>query len=212
MVLPKKSLSGNGRFLFVEPGLMSVELRDPLGRLQYSLTSDAKEFLIYYPSSKTAYVDNQKGSLYLRDFLKLDLNFFELRDLWFGILPENWKQSALDSDTWNEESGLRDWVFKPGADELKISVNEAMAVRHLEWNTQSGKQYKMSYDDFESCCDESYSSQSSISVARSVVLQNVKQGTSLELEWVQIDKAIASASTAAFQVPLPKGVDKLLLK
>ena len=202
-----KSLSGSGMFLS-NLGTLRIEVRDPIGRVQYSAgVGSKKKFVAYYPSKNVAYYDFLEGQAYLRKFLKLEMNFIELKDLWLGILPFQEPSVQWISMESGAEEGTVEILLKKGIEPISLSVNpETGDVLKLKWN-RSELRSEFEFSEFARCCEEHVTQTELPQIGRSVFLKN-NQGTELELEWTDI-VGVEKTDLKSFNLEIPSTVKKV---
>jgi outer membrane biogenesis lipoprotein LolB len=211
MTNKERSLSGSGGFYSGQDGIR-LELRDPLGRTQYSAISRGKKvFAAYYPSQNKAYFDQQQGKLYLREFLGLGINFYDLKDLWLGILPFNKNESAFSNMTIREGQNRVDFTLNSKGLQLQLSIDrETGEIYRILWDSLDFKAL-FEYSEFERCCDGILTQTELPQVARTVLLKVGEGESELGLEWEEI-KASLKKDNSAFSLQLPKETQKVLLR
>jgi outer membrane biogenesis lipoprotein LolB len=211
LVEKKRSLSGTGTLLSNPDGLR-LEVRDPLGRLQYLVgLQSKKEFVAYYPSQNVAYFDGAEGAHYLKEFLNLGMSFSELKELWWGVLPFQKGEARLESIKNSEKSGQYWLLLGKAAIQAEALVDvETGDLLKLKWRTPSFEA-DFEFSEFARCCQEHISEEELPRVGRNVFLRNGKQESEIELEWVEILPA-KRQEKGMFEVEVPKPVRKIFLK
>lgn len=207
----KQSLSGVGSFYSDNQG-MRLELRDPLGRTQFiSILKGKKLFAAYYPAQKTVYFDGSQGQNYLSEFLGLKINFYELRDLWLGILPFSRAEAKLEQMSPTQAEGQSLVLIKArGLDLEALIESESGEILNLRWKA-SGMIADFEFAEFARCCEEQLSQNELPRIARSTFLKVEEQKSELDLEWEQIIPAIKNTE-GIFSLKIPRGTKRILLK
>ncbi len=211
MAEKKQTLSGTGT-LYSSPEGLRLELRDPLGRLQYAAVLDGKKFfLAYYPSQNRAYSDKAQGGIYLREFLGLGMSFYDLKDLWLGILPFKRSELQLESVEKTDREGQLLAVLKKGKLQIDALVDSTTGeILNLEWKNFDFKA-NFEFSEFAKCCEE-YTTQNELPrVGRSVFLKIENQASELDLEWVEIVPP-SEKGKGIFSLELPGSVRKIILR
>jgi hypothetical protein len=211
MVEKKRSLSGTGTLL-ANPDGLRLEVRDPLGRLQYLVgLQSKKDFIAYYPSQNVAYLDGVQGARYLREFLNLGMSFSELKELWWGVLPFSKGEARLESIKNAEKKGQY-WISlgKAAIQAEALVDSETGDLLKLNWRSPSFEA-DFEFSDFARCCQEHISEDELPRVARNVFLKNGKQDSEIELQWVEIFPA-KNKENGLFTIDIPKQVRKIFLK
>jgi outer membrane biogenesis lipoprotein LolB len=210
MVEKKRSLSGNGMVL-IQPEGLRLELRDPLGRTQYTAALQGKnKFLAFYPSQNLAYADKAQGARYLKEFLGLGMNFYELKDLWLGLLPFEKGKAQMEKVTSLEEEGQYQVSFRSG--ELRAEAwvdSETCDLMKLKWQVP-GFVVSFEFSDFESCCQDPKTHHSLPRIARNVLLKTGNSSHEMDLEWEEIS-AIKKMGNETFELELPAQVKPIWL-
>lgn len=205
----KQSVSGRGRILVQGPQKVRLELRDPLGRLQYVLTLDGKDMVAYYPSQKTAYLDDRAGTEYLREFMGIDVSLSELESLFVGIIPPLSPRNAFASWDWDPEAGYYRGVLDQTKGQ-KVTAwvdGEHGALRDLELDSAAEK-IRVHYSDFSSCCGGT----EAVPLASTVAIELERSKVSMEVEWQDIEALGQPRGAEVFQASLPGDVKKIVLK
>lgn len=207
LVEKKRSLSGTGVLISTADGV-HLEVRDPLGRLQYSVaTSKNNPFVAYYPSQNVAYFDSLEGRSYLRAFLKIDMKFSDLKDLWLGVLPFSKNETQLESVT-----PLSDDNFY----EVKFKQNEQLWVAKVDPETgdilklqRSSNQLiaDFEFSEFSRCCEAELTQNELPKIGRNVFLKNNKS-SEIELDWSDI-QSVNNLGQNVFALEIPEGVKKI---
>jgi outer membrane biogenesis lipoprotein LolB len=205
-----RSLSGSG-FLISTPLGLRLELRDPLGRLQYSVgVTETDKFVAYYPSQSIAYFDSSAGKKYLKSFLKLDIGFLTLKDIWLGILPFKKTDANLVSVVPAETEGLSDVTIESSQGIWKASVDpETGDVIKLKRQSSEFKP-EFEFSEFARCCESLITQNELPRIGRGVYLKN-NQESEIELEWSEI-VSIAEKKSDIFKMELPASVKRVRFK
>ncbi len=210
IVEKKRSVSGVGT-VFSSPDGLRLELRDPLGRLQYAVVLQGnKKFTAYYPSQNTTYSDSTHGANYLKEFLNLGMNFYELKNLWLGVVPITRSNSQLEGVKPSEKFGQHWLNFKKSDLHLAtlVDVNNGDVLK-VVWQSPSFA-VEFEFSDFASCCQEHVPSGDSPRIGRNVFLKNGNQESEIELDWVTISIA-KKRDQSVFELDLPANVKRVFL-
>lgn len=203
-----RSVSGKGSILAGPEG-MRLELRDVLGRLQYEVGFQLdRQFIAYYPTQSVAYLDRTNGTQYLRQFLKLEMSFNELKDLWLGVLPLKQKEVQLTGMSHAEDVGKYLAYFKKGDLRLEGQLDGVtLALSHLRWQTPKLKA-EFEYSNFTPCCRGYMTDESLPYLGRDVFLKTEDENIEIELQWSDI-KGTKNKTKENFQLELPAKVRKI---
>jgi outer membrane biogenesis lipoprotein LolB len=190
----KDRISGRGRLLAVMPDQIRLELRDPLGRMQYALSLHGKDAVAYYPSQKLAYLDSRSGFEYLKRFLGLELTLAELEQVFVGVLPGA-RKSELTGWEWDREKGYYRATLppEPNSDNVrKITIfvdGRTAALAELEVETKH-ETLRIVYTDPEPCCDRraKLGEGTAVAVGQTVSIHLENARASVEVEWENITK------------------------
>lgn len=206
----KRSLSGTG-ILISKAEEVRLELRDPLGRLQYSVAqSENHPFVAFYPSQNVAYFDFAKGRNYLKRFLKIDLKFSDLRDLWLGILPYQRNELKLISMVPVIDKRVYEVKIRKAEDVWKAVVDPRNGdILKLNWS-RGGAGAEFEFSEFARCCEVHLTEQELPRIGRNVFFKN-SDGSEIELEWSSIEPS-SNLDPQLFQIEIPKGVKKLKIQ
>jgi outer membrane biogenesis lipoprotein LolB len=208
----KESVTGKGNVVADLPGRMRIELRDPLGRMQYMALLSESRLLAYYPSEKTVYTDSSGGKNYLRHFLGMQLSFDDLQQLFFGILPYS-GSGELKGWSWNSTDGTYEATFTAGNRTFTLSVDGKLAALRRLTIESPGQQVAVEYTDFKTCCDVKVVPRDAPALAREVAVIHEKSKSRIELDWKEIKPLDAGAlSGPVFHFDVPAGVEKVPLE
>lgn len=185
-----QSISGNGSF-YSSPEGLRIELRDPLGRLQYINVLKGKSiFSAYYPTQSKVYFDRVQGRAYLRDFLGLEINFYELKELWLGILPFKKSEAQLEKAIDLEGQGQTLLTFNGGGFQSEVSI-DSQSGEALNFNLKTAHfDAHFEFSEFARCCEEQLSQNELPRLARNVFLKIENERTEIDLDWVEIIPAL----------------------
>lgn len=202
-----ESVSGKGRMLSQLPDHLRLELRDPLGRVQYLVTVNGERFVAYYPTQKRAYLDKQSGAAYMKRFLGVGFTFKDLQSLLLGLLPPGAKAEKFDEWGWaGAEEEYRGQLKRDG-ERLVVDVDpDSAAIRELTWETKSDVAH-VTYSDFAPCCG----GDKSIRLAAVVTVGLGRTASKVEAEWDDITQLDAPKENEVFTVALPEGVQQIFL-
>lgn len=205
-----RSLTGTG-FLISTPLGLRLELRDPLGRLQYSVAViENNKFVAYYPSQNLAYLDSVAGRKYLSSFLKLNIGFLTLKDIWLGILPFKKSETRLVSVAASQTEGLIDLVLESSQGLWNAIVDpETGDVIKLKWQSSEFKP-EFEFSEFSRCCESLITQNELPRIGRAVYLKN-NQESEVELEWSEIVSGVEKKSEI-FKMEIPASVKKVKFK
>ncbi|MCX6102887.1 MAG: DUF4292 domain-containing protein [Proteobacteria bacterium] len=196
IVEKKRSLSGVGT-VFSSPEGLRLELRDPLGSLQYAVVLQGNK-------------DSTHGANYLKEFLNLGMNFYDLKNLWLGVVPITRSNSELEGVKPGEKFGQH-WLNLKKSDlqlAILIDVNNGDVLK-VVWQSPSFA-VEFEFSDFASCCKEHVPSGDSPRIGRNVFLKNGNQESEIELDWVTILSA-KKRDQSVFELDLPANVKKVFL-
>lgn len=198
----KEGISGKGRLLAQAPGGFRLELRDPLGRVQYLVTLSGQEFAAYYPTQKRAYTDRQAGTQYMKRFLGFPFSFRDLESLLVGVLPPSLAEDKFDSWGWVPAEGVYRGVAAKGGAVLVCDVDpDTAAIRSLRW--ESGRETAtVTYGDFSPCCG----GQKSIRLGDSVSVALKQAASKVEAEWDDIAPLDIAKGDDVFKLAFPPDV------
>ena len=193
-----RSFSGQGR-LVIHGERRLLELRDPMGRVRYSLVVDKKGVLAYYENENKAYETEGKGRPYLQKFYGVNLTGQEFLGLLVGVLPPDWlsKAKKLDQKQVNAEIAV---------DENINLVFDSVSgeVEKIAWKTENGV-LEASYQDFEACCrlgkEESL-------LGHVVDIKLPKTGEAIELEWEELNRLSTDPNPEWFLRKVPPGTKR----
>lgn len=210
----KQNLGGQGKLVLQAPGALRMELRDPLGRLQYVATLSEKDFVARYPRQNVAYVDTASGGAYLRRVLGVHVSFHELRDLLVGLIPETLRKNKFDTWEWSDEEGTYVGTFHWKGKRVQAGVDGTRAT--LTWlKVDGGKPADTAmirYTDFDSCCNLEGNGQiSQFPLARNVALQMSETGTTVSVEWEDVQSFREPKPSEVFKAELPQQTKKVML-
>jgi outer membrane biogenesis lipoprotein LolB len=202
----KQSVSGGGRFWSDSPKKMRLEIRDPLGRNQYVVVMDGKDFTAYYPRESLAYTDPAYGERYVRDFLGLDIRFSDLRDLWTGLLPQWIDSKELEGWEWDsdEEAYRARLNAKRGGlkAQLQLWIHPDLgALKILRWQMPEGA-LEVRFQDFEKVG----AGEKNVSLAHSVTGKFENTGHKLEIDWEDLLSVGEVRPNVEYSLVIPKNV------
>ena len=198
---PRESVSGKGRLLFDFPDRLRLEIRDPLGRLQYLAAVDREAFTAYYPSQARAYRDAQAGRAYVRRFLGIPLSFRDLQSVFLGVIGDATGVGSFTEWEWVPDRGQYRGVGSVGATRVICHVDPDTALPvEVEWET-GGERLSVHYADFENCC-----AGPPILLAHEVEIAVESGGTRVATEWGAVERVKDKIQGQAFKVLIPDGV------
>lgn len=209
----KTSLGGQGRLVLQAPNALRMELRDPLGRLQYVATLQERQFVARYPRQSLAYLDQESGAAYLRRVLGIHVSFGELKDLLIGVVPQTLRKAKFDSWRWSDE-GVYVGTFKLKDRRIEAGVDPHQAT--LVWlkvdADRPSDRAVIRYADFDSCCKlEGNGRSSDFPLAHNVSLQMSETGTTVSLEWQDVQSYREPKPAEIFKAELPEPTKKVQL-
>lgn len=208
-----QSLGGQGRVLGQLPNQARLELRDPLGRTAFLATLEGKDFLAFYPTQKKAYVGEDSGAAFLKQFMGMEASFAELQRMMLGLLPTVAPRNNFDRWEWDAEKGQYRGDLKAKQQTLTVFVDPDYSVlRELHWEAPA-QTIHVTYSDFESCCGAigKMGESTNVPVAQTIKLRMEKVDTSIEIQWDEVVKLEQTRGRDAFQVVLPEEVQKIAL-
>ena len=210
----KQNMGGQGRLVMQGSDAMRMELRDPLGRLQYVATLSEHQFVARYPRQNVAYLDQISGGAYLRRLLGIQVSFQELKDLLIGIVPATLKKAKFDSWEWNADEGVYVGVFKLNHRRVECGIDPKRAA--LAWMKITGEKASdaatIKYSEFDSCCRlEGNGNVSQFPLAHTVSLQMAETGTSVSLEWQDVETFKDPKPAQVFKAELPETTKRVML-
>lgn len=204
-----RSISGNGRIFMHSRESIKIEIRDFLGRLHFSALKKGNSFMAHFPPQKLAFLDEEKGHVYLAQKLGVSLSFDEIVDLWMGRLPESIPGSSFKSWVWDarEESYVGKIEVKNM--ELECYVDGDLGVlKKLVWK-KPGPMFQVTYEDYGACC-KGNKSVDKLQMAYSAKLEVLRGSEKVEVEWE--DLGVEMKLPRSFETELPKETEKVLLK
>ena len=192
------NVGGRGRIASSLGEGMRLELRDPLGRVRFLVALRGPRFVAHYPSEKKAYVDQEHGTRYLRQFLGVGASFEEVQDLFFGVLPDTFGVWQLDGWEWDRSKGAYSGSARmPKGGVLKVWVHPVHATIELLQAQRGNDVVEVRYSDFTPCCGKG-----SPALANVVVLEPEHRRTSITAEWEDLSPAgTISPSTFSWAAP-----------
>lgn len=197
----EESISGKGNVLVDGTRGVRMELRDPLGRLQYVLTSKKDLVTALYPREGLAYSDTQKGIKYFEHMLGLALTVDDLRLLWLGILNSS---AHLSSFEWSEADADYVASVSQNGSDYHLEINPDTAAI-MKLNVKKGSStFQVSYAEFEG--------ERGISLAHEVQFESKDQGTKIEVEWDKFQTFPVDAPSNLFDAEENAKIRKLILK
>ncbi len=205
----KESVAGKGRFVSDLPRNLLLELRDPLGRLQYLTSLDNEKFTAVYPSENRAFLDSEAGKAYLKKFLGFPFSFRDLAELLTGVVPSAVMRQSFDTWEWVAGEGVYRGTAKSGGSTVTCDVDaDTAALRALSWKN-GPESVHIGYDDFFPCCRQA--SGNGFRVAGLVSVRLEKTDSKIEVEWEEITPFRAPKGTDLFKVKLDAKVQQIPL-
>jgi len=207
----ENSLSGTGGFYSGTSGLR-LELRDALGRIQYTTILKGKNlFVAYYPSQKVAYFDRVQGKAYLEKFLGLGLTFYELKDLWLGVLPFSKDQASYSQMLATENKKQVEVSLTAKDRTMRLSIDPITGeIYRIQWDSLDFKAV-FDFSDFSKCCESVLAQTELPLVGRSVLLKIGEEKSEIQVDWGEI-KASLKKEDDTFRLQLPESTKKVLLR
>jgi len=210
----KQNLGGQGRLVLQAPDALRMELRDPIGRLQYVATLRDHQFVARYPRQNVAYVDQASGAAYLHRVLGVNVSFEELKDLLVGVIPRTLRKAKFDHWEWSPEEGVYVGTLHLNEKLIEAGVDGRSAA--LSWlkvdGAKKGDSATIRYADFDPCCRlEGNGLVSEFPLAHSVTLQMADTGTSVSLEWQDVKSFRDPKPVEVFKAELPEQTKKVML-
>jgi hypothetical protein len=185
-----QSVSGHGQVLADLKGKLRIELRDPLGRVQYLALLSKEHLVAYYPSEKAAYSDNRSGEKYLKKFLNIELSFADLEQLFLGLLPEG--SSKGDEWKWDPNEGVYATSVKRGDRRYSVEVDGKLgAIRKLTIELPRQK-IEVVYSEFKVAGGNVNTARDSVWLAHVVEIHHQASQSSIEVDWKEVHPASAS--------------------
>ena len=203
----KESVTGQGRVLGRSPGQLRLELRDPLGKLQYLMALNGNQMTAFYPTEKIAYLDNRGGGAYLKEYLGADYSFEDLRDLMVGLIPRSMQNGAKkEFDQWQWRSGRYDGTFKSKDKTITVSVDgESGTLRKLK----SESKLETIEVNFSDLMPVKVPHGDRLLVAEIVEVKQKSSGTRIEVNWAEVMPVAQPPNAEVFKVDLPDNVRKI---
>ena len=203
-----EGISGKGRLVTHLPRNLLLELRDPLGRVQYLVALENENFLAYYPSQKKVYVDTQEGKPYLKKFLGFSFSFRDLRALLVGVIPSPLVTNQFESWEWKEGEGVYRGKIQKGPLQATCDIDpDTAAIRTFSW-VNGEETAKVTYEDFFPCCADA--SNGAFRLAGSVGVHLDKVNSRIEAEWEEVSQ-FEGKSPELFKVNLGPEVQRVVL-
>lgn len=204
----KEGISGKGRLLTQAPNQLRLELRDPLGRVQYLVTLSGSQFAAYYPTQKRAYRDSSGGMQYMKRFLGFPFSFRDLESLLVGVLPPSISSDRFETWGWVPDKEVYRGVSSKDGAVLVCDVDpDTAAIRSLQW--ESGKEVAIvTYSDFAPCCGGSQS----VRFGDSVSVQLKLAASKVEAEWDDIAPLSVQKGEDVYKLALPPDVQQIILQ
>lgn len=205
----KQRLTGRGQFLTQLPAQVRMELRDPLGRLQYLLNLSGSNVTAYYPREKLVYLDEKSGEAYLTKFMGLDITLPELQDFLIGRIPNRFETiPQFDEWAWEGATGYYRGVMKWGGRHLVAEVDpRTLALKALRIENKI-EEILIQYKDFAPCCHPT----KNIQVAQTVRVSLKVANTEFEFSWKTLEAFKTPKNDEVFSVQLPEGVKTIVLR
>jgi len=173
------NVGGRGRIASTLGDGLRLELRDPLGRVRFLVALKGPKFAAYFPSEKKAYIDSERGTRYLRQFLGVGASFEEVQDLFFGVMPRTFGLKRLDSWEWDPSKGSYKGSAKLAkGGQLRVWVHPGNGAIELLQAQRGPDVVEVRYTDFSPCCGKD-----SPALANVVVLEPEHRRTSIIAEW-----------------------------
>lgn len=173
-----ESVSGGGRAAGGSDHHTRLELRDPLGRVQYVLAQTPEKVSIYLPTSKILYLDKADGRTYFRKTLGQSLSVSELRKIWLGVATHA-QGIPLVKWHWDGQKEAFRTSGTKGKTRVELLIDgDHAAVKEMQVVTESGT-YRVQYSDFEKVGE--------VSLAHTVDVTLENTGEKIRVEWDQLD-------------------------
>ena len=206
----KDGVSGRGRLLTQLPSGLRLELRDPLGRVQYQVTIDGEQFAAYYPSQKRVYLDAKAGAEYMKRFLGVSFSFRDLHSLLMGILPDSFSGNALQGWDWDSGAGLYRARLEKNGVKLALGIDpDSAALRELTWESARDSA-RVTYQDFFPCCGSPLeTNRPRLGGLVSVKLDKAR--SQVEAEWEDVVMVEPTKDGETFRPTLPADVKRVAL-
>lgn len=182
------------------------EVSDPMGRVRYWLLKDAQTSLAFYETEKQAYLAEQGGFLYFKQFFNLPLSHEDVLKLWVGILPASWLQK-FPSNWESDRSGYQARIeLESGTVIINVSDQNGL-LSGIRWKLGS-REIQVQYSDFDACCA---TEQGESTLAHVVVIKLPDASEKIELEWEELNVLDQAPNPLAWSRKLPKGTRTIRL-
>jgi hypothetical protein len=167
----------------------------------------------YYPSQKTAYLDDQPGNRYLKKYLGANWAFEDLQGFMLGILPGSAGQTFASWD-WDEERGEYRGALSWKGRRLTAWVDPVRALLTAIKIEEPDQHVKIDYTDFRLCCGSvgRIGNDKLVSIGQGVAIRMEESATLLEIDWNEIKRLDHHYEPEVFQAVLPDEVKKVPLK
>ena len=204
-----QSVSGKGRIVGKFPNLFRLELRDPIGRLHYVLTSKGSDLAAYYPRNRQALKDSSSGRLYFRRVLGSPFAFPDLAAFFVGVLPDRWDRKKFSSWAWDPEKGAYRGILEQDSEKLTVWVDsEFVGISAIQWETPA-ETIDAEYTGFEPCCEGGDKVKNLFRLASEVRVRIPSQQTAVEVSWSGLTRPSQEIPATAFELTPAPG-DKVL--
>ncbi len=204
-VTEKNPVSGSGRIVGAALDRVRIELRDPLGRLQYVLLKQGERVAASFPRSQKAVTENSGGRAYFQQVLGAPWSLGDLVALFTGRLPKGWESQPVKSWKWDGEKAAYRGLLEDGKHSVTVWVDaKNTSLQSLVWKV--GEQtLEVDYEDYDACCEP----QDSFKLAHKVSLKLPGEKSEVGVVWDTLKKAAQPAPLALFDFQAAPG-DKVV--
>jgi hypothetical protein len=193
-VTQSNPVSGSGRIVGFSLDRIRIELRDPIGRLQYVLTKQGERVAAWFPRNQTAMTENTGGRAYFEQVLGAPWSLGDLAALFMGRLPAAWESKPMKQWKWDPEKQAYRGLFEEGMQSLIVWVEpKHTSIQSLLWNL-GDRSLSVEYDDLDLCCEP----QPSFKLAHKVDLKLPKEGSEVGVVWDSLRKSAQPAPLSVF--------------
>lgn len=211
----RQSVSGHGQVLSDLKGRLRIELRDPLGRVQYLALLYKEHLAAYYPSEKVAYTDSRSGEKYLKKFLNIELSFADLQAFFLGILPGGViGQKELAEWKWEPYQGVYLTSVKRGNRQYQLKVDGSTGAILRATIELPHQKVEVAYSNFKSggATNVNASEHDSVWLGYVVEIHHEASQSSIEVDWKDLHPIESGVERdELFQFQAPEGTRKISL-
>jgi len=195
--------SGSGQMIAQLPDRFRLEIRGPIGRLQFVAAQNGRNLTAYYPQEAKAFLDGGGGRAYLQKMAGLNMEFGVLQYVFIGVLSYPTVPKSFKSWQWDSRAGLYVGKIEQSGTEIEVWVDPQLSAIRKVLITENEIETQIDYSEFKRTSSQKLGA--AVALARRVIVENKKLETSVNVQWKAMNPLRRTPKASVFQVKLPSG-------